>query len=188
MLWSYGLYCLKLSAFSSEAREMYEHFAEVFTALSPGDLVDVVSSRLGDLFACLLEDMDLMHVVAHLLSNPQVGKSFLSLLMHYMVHKQLEHLGDLKSKVGSGGRGEGRCLLACVPASVSLLHGSVRVRGWGVGGAGGGALLPATACYCLLHCMRPDDQPASACYCLTLFHSTGGRLNAQAVQAAVCRL
>ena len=40
-LWSYGLQCLKLGTYSGEARELYEHFAEVFASMEPRDFVEV---------------------------------------------------------------------------------------------------------------------------------------------------
>ncbi|GIL72029.1 hypothetical protein Vretifemale_2442, partial [Volvox reticuliferus] len=121
-LWSNGLRCLKLASYQpggsvpqGGSRDSYEMFAEVFLQLEPRDFVEVVSARLPDLFAALLEDKDTTHVVTHLLSAsgasllPQtpmqqmqpLGKMLLVVLLEFMVTQQMPLLSYPSSGEGA---------------------------------------------------------------------------------------
>eukprot|EP00798_Chlamydomonas_sp_ICE-L_P011537 gene11537-34249_t len=71
--WSYGLRCLKLAAYTGE----------------------VISNRMEDMFQGLVSDPEIMHVVAHMLSNPSTGGKFLVLLASFLVDKKLPLLSNI---------------------------------------------------------------------------------------------
>ncbi|KAF5826786.1 hypothetical protein DUNSADRAFT_2066, partial [Dunaliella salina] len=76
----------------------------MFSQMDPRDFVEVVSCRLGDLFNALLEDGDLLHVVAHLLTHPSsqgIQRAFFMLLLDFLVKEKMGELRDLTSKEGS---------------------------------------------------------------------------------------
>ncbi|KAJ7563398.1 hypothetical protein O6H91_03G108600 [Diphasiastrum complanatum] len=82
-----GVHCLALFKEKDEEKEMYSHYASVFSVMEHRNLMDMFSMCMPQLFECMLENNQLLQIYANLLQNSKVTRHFADVLVHFLVNK-----------------------------------------------------------------------------------------------------
>ncbi|KAK1296404.1 hypothetical protein QJS10_CPB15g00503 [Acorus calamus] len=87
-----GVHCLALFKEKDEEREMLHHFSSILTIMEPRDLMDMFSLCLPELFDCMINNTQLLHIFSTLLQNPKVLRPFTDVLVNFLVSSKLDVL------------------------------------------------------------------------------------------------
>ncbi|XP_077231461.1 uncharacterized protein LOC143864410 isoform X2 [Tasmannia lanceolata] len=87
-----GVHCLALFKEKDEEREMLHLFSQILAIMEPRDLMDMFSMCMPELFECMINNTQLLHIFSTLLQAPKVLKPFSDVLVNFLVSSKLDVL------------------------------------------------------------------------------------------------
>ena len=95
-----GVKCLEVFGGSSEAVEVYDHFAAIFSVLESRNFYGIFSKGMPHLFDELTASSSLVQIPAHLLASPDTSRPFGNILATFLVGYKLKELSHPTSAEG----------------------------------------------------------------------------------------
>lgn len=86
------MHCLALFKEKEEEREMLNLFSQILAIMEPRDLMDMFSLCMSELFECMINNTQLVHIFSTLLQAPKVYKPFADVLVNFLVSSKLDVL------------------------------------------------------------------------------------------------
>ncbi|CAN1122507.1 Transformation/transcription domain-associated protein [Linum perenne] len=87
-----GVHCLALFKDKDEERDMLSLFSQILGIMEPRDLMDMFSLCLPELFECMINNTQLVHIFSSLLQSPKVYRPFADVLVNFLVSSKLDAL------------------------------------------------------------------------------------------------
>lgn len=87
-----GVHCLALFKDKDEERDMFQHYASVFSVMEPRNLMDMFSMCMPHLFECMISNSQLLQIFSTLLQTPKVLRHFADVLVNFLVTSKLDLL------------------------------------------------------------------------------------------------
>ncbi|XP_068646622.1 uncharacterized protein [Aristolochia californica] len=87
-----GVHCLALFKEKDEEREMLHLFSQILAIMEPRDLMDMFSMCMPELFECMINNTQLLHIFSTLLQSPKVLRPFADVLVNFLVGSKLDLL------------------------------------------------------------------------------------------------
>ncbi|CAN0918697.1 Transcription-associated protein 1 [Linum grandiflorum] len=87
-----GVHCLALFKEKDEERDMLNLFSQILGIMEPRDLMDMFSLCLPELFECMINNTQLVHIFSSLLQSPKVYRPFADVLVNFLVISKLDAL------------------------------------------------------------------------------------------------
>ncbi|KAM7263761.1 hypothetical protein ACFE04_001444 [Oxalis oulophora] len=87
-----GVHCLALFKEKDEEREMVTLFSQILAIMEPRDLMDMFSLCMPELFECMIDNSQLVHIFSTLLQAPKVYRPFADVLVSFLVSCKLDVL------------------------------------------------------------------------------------------------
>ncbi|KAK9136460.1 hypothetical protein Syun_015790 [Stephania yunnanensis] len=87
-----GIQCLALFKEKDEEREMIQLFSQILVIMEPRDLMDMFSMCMQELFECMINNNQLLHIFHTLLQTAKVFRPFADVLVNFLVNSKLDVL------------------------------------------------------------------------------------------------
>ncbi|CAI0392859.1 unnamed protein product [Linum tenue] len=87
-----GVHCLALFKEKDEERDMLNLFSQILAIMEPRDLMDMFSLCLPELFECMINNTQLVHIFSSLLQSPKVYRPFADVLVNFLASSKLDVL------------------------------------------------------------------------------------------------
>lgn len=87
-----GLHCLALFKEKDEEKEMLQNFSQILAIMEPRDLMDMLSLCMPELFECMINNIQPLHIFSTLLQASKVSRPFADVLLNFLVSNKLDVL------------------------------------------------------------------------------------------------